>query len=179
VSIGLSLILVGYFAFSIISSFKTGNAKIIAVLSEVLIVIISLMVGKWLFTELVSAIRFYGSNLKITDNKLLLYTDSKRSEIPLNTDVSVTFCMFGWLIMWRSKNKNDVILIRNSLLGTRYLKLVPYFKSKTNYLSSPEKKREMLKSFHVNRFTPLKYVKWPAFNCTGSAEIGQSAFPFK
>jgi hypothetical protein len=162
-SIGLSIILAGYFALSVISSFKIESHKNIAVLGEILIVVISLMVGKWLFTELVSAIRFYGSNLQITDDKLILYTDNKRCEIPLNTDVSVTFCMFGWLIMWHSENKNEVILIRNSLLGVRYLKLAPTFKSKTNYLSSPLKRREILKLFHINRFRPLMYAKWPIF----------------
>lgn len=171
----LSAILAGNFVVSSFSTFRMeGFNSFLALLSDLLIIIICIMVAKWSFTELVSVIRFFGLNLRITDEKLVLYTSNKKCEILLTKDLNVTFSMFGWLLVWRSGNESTAVLIRNSLYGTRYLKLASYFDLKTNLISSSVEKRRMLKRFHINIFNPLKYIKWPAGNENRGQNRGQS-----
>ena len=142
-------------------SLKTGGSENIV---NFFVIIILLVVIKLSFTELVSILRFYGSSMKIENDSLIIYTDRKKCEIPLNKDVNVMFCMMGWLIMWRSENSDKALLIRNILLGSRYLKLEPSFKLKTNYIISSKEKKEVLKDFQISRVRPLKYIKWPDEN---------------
>lgn len=154
----LCVILTIYFSFLLFLSPKGVSYETISIL---FIIAVPIIVAKWSFTEFVSTLRFYGSNIKIVSDSLIIYTDRKCCEIPLNKNVNVMFCMLGWLITWHSEKNRNVLLIRNSLWGLRYLKLEPFFKQKTNFLISSKNKKEILKYFRINRFRPLKYIKWP------------------
>jgi len=161
ISIVIGLFVAGHFMFSLVASFVPENYNILSILGDILIVAISLAIDKGVLTELIFTMKFYGLNIKVSDEELFLYTDNKKCRIPLNKNVNTMFCMFGWLIIWPSENTHEIILIRNSLLGTRFKKLESYFKSKTNFLSLSKEKRKVLKFFHINTFCPLKYVRWP------------------
>lgn len=143
-------------------SLIAANDDILSIISDTLIILISLWTVKLALVDLVSSVKFYGLNIKVSDESIFLYNDKNNCHIPLNKDVRAMYCMLGWLLIWSVEDRHETILIRNSLLTTRYLKLESHFKSKTNYLSSLKEKRKVLKEFQINVFKPLKYVRWPA-----------------
>jgi len=160
----LECFLVVYFAYfairAIVNIYSIKNVLIM--LSGFFMSIMFLLTAKSIFTDITAFLRFYGLKIRMLNNKLILYTDIKKCEIPLSKDVDVIFCMMGWLIIWRSENGHVVILIRKSLLGRYCPELLSYFQSNTNYVSSKEGKKKLLKLLQINTFNPLRYIKWPS-----------------
>lgn len=162
ISMILGLIIAGKFVLSIIGHLHTDKqTSMLYVCGDILIVLLSLGGTKWALTELVSTIKFYGLNVRVSDDTLVLYTHNKECVIPLNKDVRTMFCMSGWLIIWPSRNKYEIMLIRNSLVETQFSKLELCFKSNTDHATSSEEKKMILDAFKINTFSPLNYIRWP------------------
>ena len=100
--------------------------------------------------------------------------------------------MGGWLIVWPSKKSDDIILLPRELLVDDFLELCFYFQENTHYIPSQniirhtqfgipvdpyglehyqpnadyaaayKEEKKLLKSLKINRWIPLKYIKWPA-----------------
>jgi hypothetical protein len=122
-----------------------------------------LLLAKSVFADIVFFVRFYDLRIKLLDDKLILNRDNRECQIPANKDVNVIYCMFGWLIIWTSGDKSNMILLRkNFFLGRTCQELRQYFELNMNYISLKEEKKKILKAFHVNVFNPVKYIKWPA-----------------
>jgi hypothetical protein len=139
------------------------------------------------FSEyLISFLRFYNLRIEILRDKLILRTDTKECEIPMTEETTVVCCMDGWLIVWPSKENQGIILLKRCLLGDNFPELCFYFQENTHYIPSQDiilrrirseldyyqpnadyeaaykEEKKLLKSLKINRWNPLKYIKWPA-----------------
>jgi len=130
--------------------------------SAIFIAIICLWVAYGIFTELVSFVRFYCLRVNLLDDKLILSTGDRECQIPIGKDTDVMWCMNGLLIIWRSENGNNMLLLKRSLLLYHWIGLRSYFQSNANFISSKEDKKKLLKLLHINLRNPFKYIKWPA-----------------
>jgi hypothetical protein len=147
---------------------------------------------KYFFECLISFLRFYDLRIEILRDKLILRTDTKECEIPMTEDTKVVYCMDGWLIVWPSKENHGIILLPRFLLLDDFLELCSYFRENTYYIPSQDiipstrfgnplkpysldyyqpnadyeaaykEEKKLLKSLKINRWIPLKYIKWPA-----------------
>jgi hypothetical protein len=156
------------------------------------LLLFTLWVIKYFLEYLISFLRFYDLRIEILRDKLILRTDTKECEIPMTKDTTVVCCMNGWLIVWPSKKGNDIILLPKVLLLDDFLELCFYFQENTHYIPSQsiiqstrfgnplkpysldyyqpnvdyavayKEEKKLLKSLKINRWIPLKYIKWPA-----------------
>ena len=147
---------------------------------------------KSFFEYLITFLRFYNLRIEILRDKSILRTDTKECEIPMTEDTIVVYCMNGWLISWPSKKSDGIILLPRFLLGDDFLELCFYFQENANYIPSQsiirstrfgipldpyglehyqpnvdyaaayKGEKKLLKSLKINRWIPLKYIKWPA-----------------
>lgn len=161
----LEIFLAVYFLYRV-----TIAKNIPAILFGFFMTTIFLLTAKAVFTDIVFFVRFYGLGVSLLDDKLILSMDNRECQIPIGKDVNVMYCMVGWLIIWPSGDKNKMILLRKGFfLEKSRRELRQYFEINMNYISAKEEKKKTLKSFHVNVFNPLKYIKWP-ISCVNSNE---------
>ncbi len=162
----LALSLTIYFVFFIIRVIRTTDNTpklVLGTLFGCLMIIIFLLLSKTMLVELVSFIKLYGLKFILLKDSLIISKNGQ--EYCINKkDSKVLYCMMGWLIIWPSGKNNNVLLLRKGFLGGYGRELSLYFKSNMNYISAKEKKKELLKSLHVNVFNPLKYIKWSVFS---------------
>jgi hypothetical protein len=130
--------------------------------SAIFIGIICLWVAYGIFTELVSFVRFYCLRVNLLDDKLILSTGGRECQIPIGKGTDVMWCMNGLLIIWRSENGDNMLLLKRSLLLHHWMELRSYFQSNANFISSKEDKKKILKLLRINVHNPFKYIKWPA-----------------
>lgn len=91
------------------------------------------------FETIISFLRFYNLRIEILRDKLILRTDTKECEIPMNKDtivVCLACSMDGWLIVWPSKKSDSIILLPRALLGDTFIQLCIYFRENTHYIPS-------------------------------------------
>ncbi|MGA1979631.1 MAG: hypothetical protein ABSG99_03575 [Sedimentisphaerales bacterium] len=143
------------------------------------------------FEDFIALLRFYNLRIEILRDKIILRTDTKECEIPMNKDTNVVCCMNGWLISWPSEKGQCIILFPRLLLGDNFKDLCFYFQEHTNYIPSrslvqrskfgfplglpldyyqpdadydaaEEDEKKLLKSLQINKWNRLKYIKWPS-----------------
>ncbi|MCK5000666.1 MAG: hypothetical protein KAS23_14080 [Anaerohalosphaera sp.] len=114
-----------------------------------------------MLAEVLSSIKLCGLEFHLQEESLILLKKQEKYNIN-KEDSKVLYCMMGWLIVWPSGEKINVLLLRKGFLGTQSEKLGLYFKSKMNYISSKKERQETLKKLGINRLNPIKYIKWPA-----------------
>ena len=154
----LSCFLVVYYLHSL-----TTAKDIRAILLGFSMPIFFLLIAKWGFTNIVFFVRFYCLRVKPLDDEFILSMNNRECRIPVSRGVNVINCMMGWLIIWPSGDKSNIILLRKDFfLGKTYQELRQYFELNMNYISAKKEKKATLKSFHINVFNPLKYIKWPS-----------------
>jgi hypothetical protein len=125
--------------------------------------IVFLLAARSFFTDIVCFVRFFGLRINPLDDRLILSMGDKECHIPIGKDTNVMYCMFGWLITWKSGNSNNVLLLRKLLFSqAHWRELRSYFQSNANYIASKEDKKKLLKLLRINVHNPFKYIKWPA-----------------
>jgi len=132
------------------------------ILFDFFILLISVMVLKYVFPEIIFILRFYGVKLKQSSSALIFYTNTEEYKIEMTKEVYSMWCMMGYLIIWPSEKGRNIILLRESLIKVgNFSEFESYLKSTTNYLSLAKEKKEILKLFNINILNPLKYIKLP------------------
>jgi len=129
--------------------------------SAFFIAIMCLWAAWSMFAEIVPFVRFYCFRINPLDDKLILSMGDRECQIPIGKDTNVIYCMTGLLIIWRSENGNNILLLNKSLLLHHWMGLRSYFQSNTNFISSKEDKKRLLKLLRINVHNPFKYMKWP------------------
>ncbi|MCK5602831.1 hypothetical protein KAR91_13200 [Candidatus Pacearchaeota archaeon] len=123
-------------------------------------IIVFLWAAKLILSEIVSCIKLSG--LKIIMKKDSLIIGKNDQTYNINKEESeVLYCMMGWLIVWPSGEKKNLLLLRKLFLGCHCKELRTYLKSNANYLSQKEAKQRIIESLHVSMHDPLKYIRWP------------------